>query len=80
MTVIYIILGIVLTLLLFLNIKNAADFLCRIISGFVALIIYNTVAPTLSIPLLGINIISAAVIGLLGLPGGLLILCLRFLL
>ena len=78
MTVVYIISGILLTVLFFLNIKNAAEFLCRIIGGFFFLYIYNTVAPMLTLPLLGINVISATVSGLLGLPGSLLLLCLVF--
>ena len=74
MTVIYIILGIVLTVLFFLNIKNAADILCRIVGGMGILIVYNTVMT--SSTQVGINLVSAIIVGLLGLPGGLLLLCL----
>ncbi len=74
MEILYIILGVVLTVLFFLNIKNAADILCRIIGGVSLLIIYNTVFHGL--PAVGINLISGTVAGLLGLPGGLLIILL----
>ena len=74
MTVIYIILATVLTALLFLKINYAADFLCRIIGGIGVLIIYNTVFP--SFPPIGINLVSGTVVGLLGLPGGIMVLCL----
>ena len=74
MKILYIILGVVLTVLFFLNIKNAADILCRIIGGVGFLIIYNTVFHGLSA--VGINLVSGSVAGLLGLPGGLLIILL----
>ena len=74
MTVVYIIFGIALTVLLFLNIKNAADIICRIIGGIGVLIIYNTVFP--SLPVAGINLVSGTVVGILGLPGGIMVLCL----
>ncbi len=77
MTAIYIILGIILTVLFFLHIKSAADILCRIIGGFAFLYIYNSVA--YGLPLLGINVISAAVCGILGLPGLGLLICLGLL-
>ena len=70
MTVIYIILGTILTVLFFLHIKSAADLLCRIVGGFAFLIIYNSVAPLISLPALGINLVSATLCGILGLPGG----------
>ncbi len=76
MTVLYIILGILLTGLFFLNIKNAAEFICRIIGGVVMLIIYNSVASFLHLPLLGINLITVLAVGFLGLPGGVLMVCL----
>ena len=72
MEILYIILGVVLTVLFFLNIKNAADLLCRIIGGVCFLIIYNTAFPFL--PEAGINLVSGTVAGLLGIPGGLLII------
>lgn len=77
MTAIYIILGIILTVLFFLHIKSTADILCRIIGGFAFLYIYNSVA--YGLPLLGINVISAAVCGILGLPGLGLLICLGLL-
>ena len=76
MTVVYIILGIILTALFFLNIKNAADILCRIIGGFAILIIYNAVASHFPLPLLGINPVTVLITGLLGIPGGALLVCL----
>ena len=78
MTVVYLILGIVLTAVLFLNIKSAADILCRTVGGVVTLILYSSVFPAL--PIIGINIVSGAIVGMLGLPGGLLIFCLGMLL
>ncbi len=74
MEILYMILGTVLTALFFLNIKNAADLLCRIIGGISLLIVYNTAFPFL--PGVGINLVSGTVAGLLGLPGVLLIICL----
>ena len=76
MEILYIILGIVLVALLFPNIKNAADILCRIAGGIGVLILYNTVFPNL--PPVGINLVSGTVVGLLGLPGGIVVLCLGF--
>ena len=77
MTVIYIIFGAILTAVFFLNIKTAASVLCRIVGGFAFLYIYNSVAYAL--PLLGITVISAAVCGILGLPGLGLLICLGLL-
>lgn len=78
MEILYIILGVVLTVLFFLNIKNAAGILCRTVGGVVTLILYSSVFPAL--PIIGINIVSGAIVGMLGLPGGLLIFCLGMLL
>ncbi len=80
MTVIYIILGILLTVLFFLNIKSAADILCRIIGGFCFLYIYNMVTVHFLPETIGINIISATICGLLGLPGSIMLSVLTFLL
>ncbi len=78
MEILYIILGVVLVVLFFLNIRSAADILCRTVGGIGALIIYNTVFSAFSS--VGVNLISGFTVGLLGLPGGLLIICLeRFL-
>ena len=74
MEILYIILGVVLTVLFFLNIKNAADILCRTAGGIGMLILYNTVFP--SLPIAGINLVSGSIAGFLGLPGGLLLICL----
>lgn len=76
MTVLYIILGIILTALLFLNIKNAADILCRIVGGFAMLVIFNVIAPHLTLPLIGINPVTVLTAGFLGLPGGILLISL----
>lgn len=76
MNMVLIIMGTVLAVLFFLNIKSAADVLCRTVGGFVILLLYNAVAMSLSVPPVGINLISALLTGLLGLPGGaLLIFC-----
>ncbi len=73
MTIVYVILGILLAAIFFLNIKNAADLFSRIIGGMGVLIIYNTIFPD---PCAGINLVTAAIVGLLGLPGGIMVLCL----
>lgn len=75
MNVIYAILGIVPAVLFFINIRNAADVLCRIIGGFAFLIIYNMLAPAFSFMPVGINLISSAVAGIIGIPGWILLLC-----
>ena len=75
MDIAIIILGVILTALFFLHIKSAADVLCRIIGGFSLLFIYNTVAMHFLIPVVGINLFSAVIAGLLGLPGGALLIC-----
>lgn len=77
MEILLIMLGAVLTVLFFLHIKSAADLLCRIVGGFAFLIIYNSVAPIVSLPTLGINAISAALCGILGLPGGAMLILLN---
>lgn len=70
-----IILGFILTVLFFLNIKSAADILCRIAGGFALLIFYNMCAPVLSLAAVGVNIFSALICGTLGIPGGILLVC-----
>lgn len=77
MEILLIILGAVLTVLFFLHIKSAADLLCRIVGGFAFLIIYNSAAPFISLPALGINAISAVLCGILGLPGGAMLILLN---
>ena len=72
-----IIIAIILTVVLSFNIKSTAAILCRIIGGFAFLLIYNSIAPHLGLPSVGINIISSAICGILGIPGGLLLLCLN---
>ncbi len=74
MTAVYIVLGIVLTVLFFLNVKSAADILCRTIGGIIILLMYNTVFPAL--PGVGVNLVCGVSSGLLGLPGVLLVICL----
>lgn len=69
MNVLFIILGIVLTVLFFLNIKSAADILCRIIGGFALLLIYNHIAGVFSLNMAGINLFTSFVAGMLGIPG-----------
>ena len=75
MNYIYIVLGIILTVLFFLNIRSAADILCRIAGGFAFLFLYNALTPPLSLSPVGINLLSSAVTGILGLPGGILLIC-----
>ena len=73
-------LGLLLCVLFFLNIKSAANILCRIVGGFLFLIIYNTIAPMMSFAPIGANLITATVCGMLELPGVLLLLALNILL
>ena len=73
------ILGIVLCVLFFLNIKSAADILCRIVGGFLFLIIYNTFAPMIALSPIGANLITATVCGTLEIFGFLLLFILNIL-
>jgi len=75
LNIVLIILGVILTVLFFLNVKNAADILCRIIGGFAVLLIYNRFAGVFSLETTGINLISSFIAGILGLPGGILLFC-----
>ena len=75
MNVLYIIMGLLLTVLFFINMKTASDILCRIIGGFSALFVYNTIASFVSLTLIGVNLASALVCAILGIPGGLLLIC-----
>ena len=72
-------LGAVLCILFFLNIKSAANILCRIVGGFLFLIIYNTAAPMLSLAPIGANLITAAICGVLEVFGFLLLCILNIL-
>ena len=72
-----IILGVVLMILFFLNLKSAALALCRIAGGFLFLIIYNYSAQMISFPAVGINLITAVVCGFLEIPGLVLLICCR---
>ena len=76
MKIIYIILAFLLTALFFMNIKYAADLLCRIAGGAALLIIFNSVCGFFAFHTVGINILSSAVVGMLGLPGGVVLVCL----
>ena len=75
MNTLLLIMGFVLTVLFFLNIRKAADVLCRIIGGFAVLFIYNAFAPMLSLKCVGINLLSALCTGVMGIPGSVLLLC-----
>ena len=75
MNILLIILGALLCILFFLNIKNAADILCRIIGGFALLYLYNMLAPMMGFKGVGINLLSALIAGGMGIPGGILLLC-----
>ncbi len=72
-------LGIILCTLFFLNMKSAANILCRIVGGFLFLILYNTLAPMLSISTVGVNIVTAAVCGTLEIFGVFLLVLLNIL-
>jgi len=72
-----IIIALVLGVLFSFNIKSTAAILCRIAGGFAFLLVYNSVAPHIGLPPVGINIISSAICGILGVPGGLLLICLN---
>ena len=61
--------GAVLFLLFFLNLKYASELLCRIISGFGILFILDRVAAFYDLEIVGINLVTATVAGILGLPG-----------
>lgn len=75
MDMLILLLGAVLTILFFLNIKNAADILCRIVGGFALLLIYNAAAPHFSLSQVGINLLSALLTGTMGAPGAALLVC-----
>ncbi|MBQ3023496.1 MAG: pro-sigmaK processing inhibitor BofA family protein [Clostridia bacterium] len=79
MDYLFILLGITLCALFFLNMKSAANILCRIVGGFLFLIIYNTIAPMLSFPAVGINLVTASLCGILEIPGAILLIALTFL-
>ena len=68
-----IVIAIVLGVVFFLNMKSTALILCRIVGGFLFLLIYNS----LPLPTVGINLVTAAVCGVLEVPGWLLLLCLN---
>ena len=77
MKILLIIAAVCIAVLYSSNIKTASSVFCRITSGFLFLFIYNTVAPGFALPSLAVNVISAAICGVLGLPGGVLLLCLN---
>ena len=80
MNLLIVFLGGLLLILFFSNIKKAANILCRIIGGAFFLMLYNRLIPFIPLPLLGVNLISSAVCGMLGICGWvLLILCRAFL-
>ncbi len=68
------ILGTVLCLLFFLNIKPASEVLCRILCGFCVLIAVNSVLVFFSSVSLGVNLITALITGIFGAPGIIFIL------
>ena len=74
MNTLSIMLGAVLVLVFFLNIKPAAEVLYRIICGFAVLLCYNMAAAPLSWIPIGINLISSLIVGVFGLPGGMMLL------
>ncbi|MBE7034270.1 MAG: hypothetical protein E7406_08610 [Ruminococcaceae bacterium] len=72
-----IIIALVLGAVFSFNAKSTAAILCKVAGGFAFLLIYNSIAPRIGLPSVGINIISSAVCGILGVPGGLLLICLN---
>ena len=70
------ILGIVLCVLFFLNIDNAAKLILKIAGAFAVLFIYNALAAQFSFVQIGINLITAVTLAVLNLPGGILLLIL----
>ncbi len=74
MDFLFYILGVGLIIVFFSNIKITADILCRILGGFAMLLIYNTPAPFLALPHVGVNFISSTLCAILGFPGLLLLL------
>lgn len=73
MNTLFIMLGAVLALIFFLNIKPAAEVLCRIVCGFAVLLCYNMAAAPLSWVPIGINLVSSFIVGVFGLPGGMML-------
>lgn len=67
------ILGAVLSVLFFLNIKSASEVFCRILCGFLALIALNSVLVFFSSVTLGVNLVTALITGIFGAPGIMLI-------
>ena len=70
------ILGVLLFVLFFANLKSAANLLCRGIGGFAFLILFNTISPLVSLSPVGANIVSALICGVLELPGAILLILL----
>ena len=62
----------------FLNIKNTADVLCRIIGGTAILIAYNLIAYFFAFERIGVNPLYIIIAGFLGFPGGVLAVFLSF--
>ena len=74
------ILGALLALLFFLNIKPASEVFCRILCGFSVLIALNSVLMIFSPVAVGVNLITAIIIGVFGAPGGFLVYAVTLLL
>lgn len=68
------ILGGVLTVLFFLNIKPASEVFCRILCGFCVLIAVNSALVFFSSATVGVNLITALLTGIFGAPGVIFIL------
>ena len=64
-----IILGAVLSLLFFLNIKPASEVFSRMICGFCVLIAVNSALMFFSSLTVGVNLITALITGTFGVPG-----------
>lgn len=74
MTLLYYILGLTLLVLFFLNINTAAQMLCKIAGGLSILFLYAPLSCFL--PPVGINLLTASVLAVFNLPGGVLLVLL----
>lgn len=73
MKIVYIIGGIALGVPILLNMRCAAEALCRAAVGFFALLGYNMISAAAGLAPVGVNALSAMIVGFLGLPGGALL-------
>lgn len=67
------IMGFILALLFFTNIRPASEVLCRILCGFAVLIGLNTASAAFTSVTVGVNILTALIVGIFGAPGAALL-------